>query len=238
MKLLKCIAIYFFDLIDKYFHQKKIIKSLKKNKIAISTFIDVGAHKGLYTDLINKNFKLKKIFMFEPQANIYKFLKNKYKKNKKISIFNNALSNKKSINKLNINYHDLTSSLSELDENNLYLKLKSKLFGTTSKNIVYKKEKVKTFKLDDIILKKKINKIDLIKIDTEGHEMQVLEGLKKKIKTVRCLLIEFHNDTIYLKYKPKKIHSYLIKNNFILQERLKFPFTTWEDRIYLNKNYK
>ena len=38
-------------------------------------YIDVGSHKGSYVDLIYKNFNLKKILMFEPQKNIYKFIK-------------------------------------------------------------------------------------------------------------------------------------------------------------------
>ena len=238
MSLLKFIAIYFFDLIDKYIHQKKIVKFLKLSKIRIKIFVDVGAHKGLYTDLMNNNFIINKILMFEPQLKIFTLLKKKYKKQKKISIYNSALSNKNSIMSLNLNHHDLTSSLSELDRNNVYLKYKAKLFGTNSKNMVYKNIKIKTIKLYDVLSSRKINQIDLLKIDTEGHELQVLEGLKSKIGKVKCILIEFHNDRIYLNYSPKKIHSHLIKNNFILKESFKFPFTTWEDRVYLNKKYK
>ena len=33
-----------------------------------------------------------------------------------------------------------------------------------------------------------------------------------------------------------KIFNYLLENNFVLESRFKFPFTTWEDRIYLNNN--
>ena len=176
--------------------------------------------------------------MLEPKLKIFTLLKKKYKKQKKISIYNSALSNKNSIMSLNLNHHDLTSSLSELDRNNVYLKYKAKLFGTNSKNMVYKNIKIKTIKLYDVLSRRKINQIDLLKIDTEGHELQVLEGLKSKIRKVKCILVEFHNDTIYLNYSPKKIHSYLIKNNFILKESFKFPFTTWEDRVYLNKKYK
>jgi len=41
MKIIKYIAILFFDLIDIYFHQKKILKVLKK-KLEISIYIDIG----------------------------------------------------------------------------------------------------------------------------------------------------------------------------------------------------
>ena len=53
----------------------------------------------------------------------------------------------------------------------------------------------------------------MLKIDTEGHELEVLLGLGKRIKDTQYVLIEFHRDKIYYNYKPKKIHNYLVKNN-------------------------
>ena len=62
MNYIKKIAIYLFDLIDKYIHQKNILKSIKKEKLIINTFIDIGAHKGKYTDLFINNYKIFIIF--------------------------------------------------------------------------------------------------------------------------------------------------------------------------------
>ena len=56
MKLLKNIAIIFFDIIDYYYHQKKIIKFIKKNNINLKYFLDVGSHMGTYSDLVLRNF--------------------------------------------------------------------------------------------------------------------------------------------------------------------------------------
>ena len=39
--------------------------------------------------------------------------------------------------------------------------------------MILSKNKVKTVKLEKLIKKNKIKKIDLLKIDTEGHELQV-----------------------------------------------------------------
>ena len=100
----------------------------------------------------------------------------------------------------------------------------------------YKKVNIKTIRLEKYLRIKKLSKVDLIKIDTEGHEYEVLQGLRNKIRNIKYILIEFHNDKIYSKYNPRKIHNLLLKNNFKLEARFKFPFTTWEDRIYLNKN--
>lgn len=236
MKIIEQIAIVFFDILDKYIHQKKILNYFKKKNIKLNVYLDVGSHKGTYTDLILNNFKVKKILMFEPQEHIFNFIKKKYKSRKNIVIYNNAISDKSTFQTLYYNHHDLTSSLTKLDEKNNYLILKAKIFGKSSKNMIYKKNKIKTLQLSKIINDNKIKKIDLLKVDTEGHELQVLKSLKNTIKNINHILVEFHNDNIYLNYSPKKVHAYLIKNNFILKEVYKFPFTNWEDRIYKKKN--
>ena len=236
MILLRKIAIIFFDIIDLYYHQKKILKFIKKKQLNLKYFFDIGAHMGTYSDLILRNFKNCKILMFEPQKNIFKKIQIKYKNKRNIKIYNYAISDKSTFKNIYINRHGLTSSLSTLDlKNNKYLQLKARLFGTTGPGMILKKTKVKTRTLNKII---KSRKIDLVKIDTEGHELEVLKGMKKSIKNIQCILVEFHNDEIYLSYEPEKIHNYLIDHNFSLKTAFKFPFTTWEDRFYFNNKFK
>ena len=236
MKILEIIAIKFFNFIDKFLHQPKILKALKNIIQEINVYVDVGAHKGTYTDLIIKNFKTKKILMFEPQDEIFNFLKKKYQNINSVLIFNKALSEKKETLIFNFNKHDLTSSLSTLDPNNTYLKLKAKLFSTNTLGMIEKKKRIETSTLYSYMEKEDIETIDLLKIDTEGHEFQVIKGIKDKIKNVKLILVEFHNDEIYVSYNPTKLHEFLVSNNFELVKNFKFPFTTWEDRLYLNLN--
>ena len=77
MILLKKIAVIFFDLFDKYYHQKRILNFLKKNEVKVNFFLDVGAHLGTYTNLILMNNIYCKVMMFEPQVKIFKKLKKK-----------------------------------------------------------------------------------------------------------------------------------------------------------------
>ena len=66
MKIIKNIAILFFDIIDKYLHQKRIVRFLKKNLQEINVFLDIGSHKGTYTDLILNNLVVtKKLLLVE-----------------------------------------------------------------------------------------------------------------------------------------------------------------------------
>ena len=234
MSFLKSFAILFFDLLD-LFHQRKILKFIKNSKIEIKNIIDVGSHKGRYFDLFYENFNIERAILIEPQVNYFNYLKSKYKNKKKIKIFNNALSSTKRLKYFYINRHDLTSSLNLINHKNNFLKLKSKIFGFDSKNMIKKKMKIKTETLDNLLKKSKIKKIDLVKIDTEGHELEVLKGSKKYIKRYKIILIEFREDNVYKNYNADKIHRIIVKNNFSLKKIFKFPFTTWEDRIYIQK---
>ncbi len=236
MNYFKKIAILIFDLIDKYIHQKNILKSIKNENLKIKTFMDIGAHKGKYTDLFINNYKIRNVYMFEPQLIMFKYIKKKYRNRKSINIYNYGISNKNEKRILFINKHDLTSSIKKLNPQNEYLNLKSKLFSTNLQGMIEKKTIIRTIKLKNFFIKKNIKHIDLIKIDTEGHELEVLLGLEKKIKNVKAFLVEFHDNKTYLNYNNKKIDKILSKNNFKLKKIIKFPFATWEDRLYLKKH--
>ena len=67
-----------------------------------------------------------------------------------------------------------------MNTSNVYLNLKARLFGGNIYDMVTEEYNVKTLKLFDFIKQKKIKNVDLIKIDTEGHELSVLKGLGKK----------------------------------------------------------
>ena len=93
MIFFKSLAILFFDILDQFIHQRRILKNLKEKKIIINCYFDVGCHKGLYTDLILNNFSVKKIFMFEPQREIFSDIISKYKDIKIIKMYNRIVSN-------------------------------------------------------------------------------------------------------------------------------------------------
>ena len=95
-------------------------------------------------------------------------------------------------------------------------------------------------KLDIFVRNNKIKKIDLLKLDTEGHELKILMGSKNLLKKnlVKYLLIEINNSKMYKNYDKKKIFNYLKKNNFVLVKKFKFPFHPFNDSLYKNSNFK
>ena len=151
MILLKKIAVIFFDLFDKYYHQKRILNFLKENEVKVNFFLDIGAHLGTYTNLILKNNIYCKVIMFEPQVKIFKRLKKQYKYKKNVKAFNYAISNKNGFRKLYINKHDLTSTFSKFNLKNKWLNYKAKLFNSTINEMIKNIEISKTVTLKKVI---------------------------------------------------------------------------------------
>ena len=90
--------------------------------------------------------------------------------------------------------------------------------------------------LDSYIEKKKLNKIDIIKIDTEGYEFNILKGLKQNHKIVKFIYFEHHYDDMIKKnYKFSNINELL--NNFGFKKvfKSKMYFRKSFEYIYENK---
>ena len=93
---------------------------------------------------------------------------------------------------------------------------------------------VEIIKLDTFIKKKKIRKIDILKIDTEGSEYDVLKGLRREIQKVQIILFEHHFDNSLIEgYKFSDIHNFLIKNGFVKSFKSKMIFRKIMEYIYI-----
>lgn len=231
MFIFRQIYIFLYHVIDKFFHQKRISNYLKKN-LEIKLFFDVGCHLGNYSDMVINNYPKASIFMFEPQKKIFDKIKYKYEKNQNVKVSNLAISNKKSYQNLYINKFDVASTLSKINLQDDLLKKRASIFGEEPSKMIEEIQNIETIKLDEFINNKDIRNIDLIKIDTEGHEFEVLDGLKENINKVSYILIEFQSNKIFDSYDPKKIDEFLKKNKFKQVKSFKFPLRPWEDRLY------
>ena len=85
------------DIISKLVHHYKIYCMQKKG---CNTLIDVGCHKGEFLSSFLKIKIFKKFYCFEPQKEIYKNLKKKFKNNKKVKLYNYSLGEKESKKKM------------------------------------------------------------------------------------------------------------------------------------------
>ena len=84
-------------------------------------------------------------------------------------------------------------------------------------------KKIYTEKLDNILKKSKIKKIDFLTIDVEGNELNVLKGLNFNKYKPKVISIELINQNVNSFYEQKieyiqksKIYKFLIKKNYKL----------------------
>ena len=236
----KNIILFFLNIFDEL-HKKKIIKFLKKKKDKINIFFDVGAHEGETIKTFLNSFFIKKIYSFE--ASKENFQKLKYKIDKIIHKYNTiliyeniALSSESKI----INFKQLaessSSTFTKINMESNYYKKKRKMLNFFSKKEDFKETKIKTINLESYILKNNIKKIDLLKIDTEGHEFEILKGLNDQIKNIELILFEHHYDDMLKKsYTFSDINSLLKLNNFKQVYKIKMPFRKTFEYIYENK---
>tara|TARA_B110000971_G_scaffold195685_1_gene210268 strand:+ start:891 stop:1619 length:729 start_codon:yes stop_codon:yes gene_type:complete len=231
---------YFLNFLDNNLQKKnlKIIKKHLKNKIAV--YVDVGAHNGEMIEIITKKFIVNKVLAFEPNPDCFLKLK-KLKKIKRLSIFRLALSDKRGFDHLKIGHISSMSTINKINNQSTYTKLKKFIISIFYfNNQIYKKKiKIKKDLLSNILKKSKIKKIDLLKIDTEGHEFNVLKGAGNFLKNINLLLFEFHyDDSIIKKYNFNDVNNFLKKKKFTLISKNKMILRKGYELIYKNDNFK
>lgn len=177
---------------EKHFYNK-----IKNN---IETIFDVGCRQ----DTLFIDFK-GDVHYFDP---VEKFIKNLslQRNSNKNSYFNSfGLANENSIKK----YYPSAQSF--------FSREKSCPRGNYNNFI-----NLQVKKASDYINKKDIKRIDFLKIDTEGHEFDVLKGFGEKIKDVHIIQFEYGGCNIDSNYKLNDIIEYLQNKNFHKFSYLKY----------------
>lgn len=158
---------------------EKEIKSFMKFIPNGEIFVDVGGNKGLYSSTLIKKFNVKEIHIFEPCKLNIEIIKEKFS-DKRIKIINCGLSN---LDSEAILYSNETGSgLASLS------KRKLDHFGIKFDN----EELIKLIRFDEYWKNNiKSEYVDLMKIDVEGHELNVLEGAGNYINNIKVIQFEF-----------------------------------------------
>lgn len=152
-----------------------IQKLLKRKPTPV--ILDVGAHQGETVEkilAINQNSSL---YCFEPSIANYIFIKKKYKNNKNIHAFNIGLGNKKGMKKFYENQASPISSFRKFDRQN---QIESSWGIRKTKYLKIYNVEINT--IDSWLKNKSLKNIDLLKIDTQGFELDVLIGAKNSLK--------------------------------------------------------
>ncbi len=161
------------------------------------TFFDVGSNIGIYS-IFAAALTATEVFSFEPVSNNYSSLfKNVNANNfKHLHIFNIALSNKSDLTDLYI---------PDLRNGNSGAQVGVSVNEDGKRFTPLKIEKVIRLTIDDLIYNFNFPVPDIIKIDVDGHEKEIIEGMEKilKNKIISSFLIEFNHDDSFVDLKKK-----------------------------------
>ena len=181
----------------------KIINDNHKTEI---TLFDEGCFQGNFSRSLKKIIRKKiNFFLFDPNPNL---------KIKDFKYEELAFSNDKGVKKYHLNtfFPASGSSLKTII-------VKDKLWNFTRKLVTGNLNKqfetfdVKTNTIDNFCRDKVVEFIDILKIDTEGSEIEVLEGAKNMLEKTNIVLIEVLDEKKKFKEKYKKITDILEKNH-------------------------
>lgn len=228
----------FFDLIvNKYFfnffglklsrnkgeNQFEVMKKIASD-IEIKIIIDGGAHSGKFCNGILSFFTKSTIHAFEPGVDNFKKLLKNTQNEERIVPHQYALGDVNTKSRLNINNLPETNSLLDASQEGEYY-YRDMIFNKS-------KSEVEVITLSAFLESKKINTIDILKLDTQGYEMKALKGLGQNLKNIKIIYLEVLFIEIY-KNAPNfsDIYMFLEKNNFTLYNFYDVKRSTKDGRI-------
>lgn len=191
-------------------HDTIINEILKKTNPIL---FDIGANLGQTIDRFESLFSKPKIFSFEPTPSLFNSLNEKYDKRKNIHLSDYAITNEEKT--VSFNIHETSSGSSSIE--NVISDSRFAKRRNLENNIT--KVNVKGISLDKFCRENKVNHIDLLKIDVQGHEKEVLEGATELIKNQKINIIEIEviiGEAYVKKVNFYDIEQYLIPNNYRL----------------------
>lgn len=151
--------------------------------------LDVGAHKGSWTLELLKVLPNSSVFCFEPVLEIAEEGRSVFARDPRVAYVNVALSSEDGISSITRNFvHDSTNSIAPRLGSHLF----SQLDSIEDVEIILKKG-------DSIISELGLSSVDILKIDVEGHEVNVLLGLGELLASEgKPTLIQFEYGQTYI----------------------------------------
>jgi FkbM family methyltransferase len=218
--------------------KKQIFKKDKDLKI-----LDIGCYIGNFSKVLNAELKSldckKSYYLIDPNFNINNKLK---ALNFKFKLYNLAIDNSDKIKTFYLNnfFQSSGSSLKTITVNDFFWNFSRKLM-TLNFFKSYSKFNVQCQTLDNFTKNNKIKKINILKFDTEGNELNILLGAQKILKKTSIICFEILSKKNKFSKKFNKINDILKNNKFFLYKKKRIISVSFfsnliaYDYIYLKK---
>ena len=184
------------------------------------TIFDVGANRGEYTSAILELYPRSRIFSFEPSRETFRLLEAEFATMSQV---------------FKLNYGLGCKAQSQL----LYKESQyARIASLTPLDVIDPDytEKVVIRTLDEVVSEYTIGEIDLLKIDVEGHELDVIKGAQNtlSLRKIKCLQFELGGSSIDTNTTLKDIYEVLSQYDYrlyLISRRGIVPLDTYDYQL-------
>jgi len=217
--------------LDQDVFGKDPLNDMSKFLITDSPIVfDIGANVGQSINMFRSRFPKSMIHSFEPSPSTFETLSREASGLKDVKLWNFALGSESGQMRLLENSQSVMSSFLHLSEFG---------WGNLTKETLVD---VKT--VDDFCNDEKIEKIDILKSDTQGFDLEVFKGAEQSIHANRIGLIYF--EVIFSDmYKDlpsfAQTYDFLTSHDFLLVSFYQFHYqrqlASWTDALFVHKSH-
>jgi FkbM family methyltransferase len=171
---------------------------IRKSACRIETIFDVGANVGQTARRFRSSFPKAAIYCFEPVREMFEELQKSLAGHSKVQVFQVAMGNTSGTGKIYLGDHPTTNSLIEPENARGF-------------------EEVRIETIDSFCQARGIERIDLLKVDTEGFDLEVLKGAASMLSLGRVAFVlaevGFHpGDTAHVLFDH--VRDFLMSHGF------------------------
>ncbi len=201
--------------------ERYLIECFLKTKLGKKPVLfDVGANIGEYTQLLAANFPEARIYSFEPNPNTFPILEKN--SGNKSHLVQKGIGNEIKELELHFDTNNPTSVQASSDP---------EIIRQIAKTTDLEKVTIQITTLDAFCSENKIEKIDLLKIDTEGFELEAIEGAAQLLAENRIEMIQFEFNEVNI-IKRRFLKDFYDRLNgfdfFRLDENKLIPLNEWQ----------
>lgn len=193
-----------------------------------TTIFDVGANIGQSIERLRLHYPLSQIYSFEPSPETFRLLEARAGNWNGVALRNFAFGAAAGKAVLNQNKHSVMNSMLEL--------------GESGWGEIEKQTEVVVRTIDDFCREEQIPRVDILKSDTQGYDLEVFHGAEQMMRDERIgmVLCEVNFAELYRNAAPlDAIFRFLVDRNFALVSFYKIHFcgnvAGWTDVLFVNK---
>ena len=180
-------------LMKNSFSESKFLKSIITDEAVV---VDIGSNVGSFIKLILNTNKKTNVYSIEPNNELIKFQKNKFRNRENIKFYNFAIDTKNGIRTLYVRNPASHSSFFKKHQEEKFNKIVETL-------------EVQTCTLEKFFVDQNITKITLLKIDIEGQDYEVFRSAKDLFLNNKIDYIKIEANQDYF----KKIMEFAFDSN-------------------------